>query len=162
MVPRSNMPKYAFLADTPLDTSLTVRKMKALKFPYRQADLDKLKGKTEMDAMIAYLQKIGNDIPWREAAQVAVVGELKNPYQDNLAVLPEAKKLFEENCAQCHGKNLQGQVGPSLWDVDKPDALVFKTIYGGVPAAGMPAFGETLGRERIWKLVTFIKTHHRR
>lgn len=74
MVPRSNMPKYAFL-QRPLDTSLTERKMKALGFPYTRADIDALKGKSEMDAMVAYLQKLGSDIPWRKAAQAAVVGE---------------------------------------------------------------------------------------
>jgi len=161
MVPRSNMPKYAFLEE-PLDTSLTERKMKALHFPYTQAEIEALQGKSELDAIVAYMQKIGNDIPWRQAARAEVVGELKNPYQDNLGVLPEAKKLYQEHCAQCHGKELQGEVGPPLLDLDKPDALIFKTIYGGVPAAGMPSFGGSLGQERIWKLVTFVKSQHRK
>jgi cytochrome c oxidase cbb3-type subunit II len=160
MVPRSNMPKYAFL-DEPLDTSLTERKMKVLHFPYTQAELDGLKGKTEMDAMVAYLQKLGNDIPWRKAAATVVVGELKNPYQDNMGVLPEGKKVYQENCAQCHGPELKGEVGPSLIDMDKPDAEVFSTIYSGNSAAGMPAFGDTLGKDRIWKTVTFIKSVHK-
>ena len=91
MVPRSNMPRYDFL-QRPLDTSLTERKMKTLKFPYTQDQIAQLSGKTEMDAMVAYLQKLGNDIPWRKAARAEVVGELKNPYQDNMAVLPDLLK----------------------------------------------------------------------
>jgi cytochrome c oxidase cbb3-type subunit II len=161
MVPRSNMPAYDYL-NKPLDTSISERKMKALKFPYTQEDLLELKGKSEMDAMIAYLQKLGNDIPWRKAAQAVVVGELKNPFQDNLSVLPEAKALYLQHCAQCHGKDLQGDVGPALQDLEKPDAQVFTTIYSGATDAGMPSFGDSLGKERVWKLVTFIKSQHRR
>ena len=157
MVPASNMPRYDFL-QRPLDTSLTERKMKALKFPYTPADLAQLSGKSELDAMVAYLQKLGNDIPWRKAARAEVLGELKNPYRDNLSVLPEAKLLYQKNCAQCHGQELKGEVGPPLTDLDKPDAQLFTTVYGGSPAAGMPAFNDTLGKERIWKLVTFLKS----
>ena len=160
MVPRSNMPKYRFM-ERPLDTSLTERKMKALKFPYSRADLDALKGKTELDAMVAYTQKLGNDIPWRKAARAEVLGELDNPFQDDMSVLPEGKKLYEQHCAQCHGKDLKGEVGPGLVDLDRPDAKVFATIYSGTPDKGMPAFGDTLGKERTWKLVTYIKSVHR-
>ncbi len=77
MAPHSNMPRYAFLSQ-PLDSNLTERKMKALHFPYTAADLAALKGKSEMDALVAYLQKVGNDIPRRKKAQAAVDGNLKN------------------------------------------------------------------------------------
>jgi cytochrome c oxidase cbb3-type subunit 2 len=160
MVPRSNMPKYGFLRQS-LDSSITERKMKALGFPYSQADLAQLSGKTEMDALVAYMQKLGNDIPWRQAARSQVLGELKNPFQDNIAVLPEAKKLYQQHCAQCHGKDLKGEVGPALYDIDKPDPDVFRIIYSGSPAAGMPAYGDTLGQERTWKLVTYLKSQQR-
>jgi cytochrome c oxidase cbb3-type subunit II len=161
MVPRSNMPKYAFLA-RPLDTSLTERKMKVLGFPYTPAELAAVQGKTEMDALVAYLQKLGNDIPWRKATRTALVGELANPYQDYKAILPEGKAIYDKECAQCHGASLKGDMGPSLVDIDKPDAEVFKTVYGGIPDGGMPAFGETLGKDRVWKVVTFLKHHQGR
>lgn len=160
MVPRSNMPKYAFL-DKALDTSLSEKKMKTLGFAYTQADIEALKGKSEMDAMVAYLQKLGNDIPWRKAAKTELVGELKNPFLDDVKVLPEGKDIYAKNCAQCHGGDLKGGVGPSLADIDKPDADLFKMVYGGSSAAGMPAFGDTLGKERTWKVVTFLKLNQR-
>ncbi len=160
MVPRSNMPKYAFLKQ-PLDTSLTEKKMAALKFPFTQADIAAVKGKSELDALVAYMQKLGNDIPWRKAAQAAVVGELKNPFADNKTILPEGKSLYEQNCGQCHGAELKGDVGPPLADLDKPDAAVFKSIYSGITDNGMPAFGDSLGKDRVWKIVTFIKSHQR-
>lgn len=158
MVPRSNMPKYAFLKK-PLDSRLTEKKMKALGFPYTQADLAALQGKTEMDAMVAYMQKLGNDIPWRKASQVTVTGDMKNPYQDDKTVIPEGKALYDKECAQCHGADLKGGVGPALADIDKPDAEVFKSIYAGIESGGMPAYGESLGKDRVWKVTTFIKYH---
>lgn len=161
MVPRSNMPSYEFLTQ-PLDSKHTERKMKALKFPYTQADLDALAGKSELDAMVAYMQKLGNDIPWRKTGRSEVLGEMDNPFQDNMSVLPEAKELYLQHCAQCHGKDLKGDVGPSLEDLDQPQIDIFRVIYSGSPDTGMPAYGDSLGKERIWKLVTYLKTIHRR
>jgi cytochrome c oxidase cbb3-type subunit 2 len=156
MVPRSNMPGYAFL-NRPLDSSLSERKMKALKFPYTQADLDALSGKTEMDAMVAYLQKLGNDIPWRKAATVAVVGDLTNPLKDLAAAVKEGKEIYGQACAQCHGAALEGGIGPELKGTSLAEADLFKAIFSGITAGGMPAFGDSLGAEKVWKLVTFIK-----
>ncbi len=157
MVPRSNMPKYAFLS-RPLDTSLTERKMKALGFPYAPADLDAVKGKSEMDAMVAYLQKLGNDIPWRTANRTTVVGDVKNPFAGDKSVLPEGKTIYAKECAQCHGADLKGDVGPSLVDLKLTDADTFKIVFSGSPAAGMPGFGDTLGKDRSWKVVTYLKS----
>lgn len=156
MVPRSNMPKYAFLKK-PLDTSLTERKMKTLKFPYTPDDLATLKGKTEMDALVAYLQKLGSDIPWRKTAKTEVVGDLTNPFKDPKAVTKEGKEIYEKECAQCHGKELKGDIGPELEGTTLSDADLFKITFSGNTSTGMPAFGESLGKEKVWKVVTFIK-----
>ena len=157
MVPKSNMPKYAFLQQ-PLDSSLTERKMKALGFPYGKADIDALKGKSELDALVAYMQKLGNDIPWRKATQTVVSADLKNPLQGNAAALAEGKAIYEKDCAQCHGKDLKGDIGPGLVGLKQGDADLFKSIYSGLIAGGMPAFGDQLGKDRIWKVVTFIQS----
>ena len=155
MVPKTNMPRYAFLKQ-PLDSTLSEKKMKALKFPYTQADLDLLKGKSEMDAMVAYLQKLGNDIPWRKAASTTVTGNVKNPYTADAATIAEGQGIYEQNCAACHGSKLEGGVGPALTALHKPESEIFKIIYSGVQTAGMPSFGDNLGTERIWKLTTFL------
>ena len=155
MVPGSNMPRYPFLQQA-LATTHTERKLKALGFPYTPAELAALKGKTELDAMVAYLQKLGSDIPWRKAAQTAAVGELKNPFAPESAVLAEGKAIYAQNCAQCHGTDLKGGIGPALTDTAKPEADLFKVIFGGSPGSGMPAFGETLGKDKVWKVVTYL------
>ncbi len=66
VVPESNMPGFPWLAENTLDGSLTGAKMKALRavgVPYTDEDIagaaDAVKGKTEMDALIAYLQSLG-------------------------------------------------------------------------------------------------------
>ena len=156
MVPRSNMPKYAFLQQ-PLDTTLSERKMKALGFPYASTDLAALKGKTELDAMVAYLQKLGSDIAWRKAAQTVTVGELKSLFTPDAAVIAEGKAIYAQNCAQCHGSDLLGGIGPALADNPQADDTLFKVIFGGTPGSGMPAFGDTLGKDKVWKVVTYLK-----
>jgi cytochrome c oxidase cbb3-type subunit 2 len=66
VVPESNMPAYVWLSRTPLDGKDLAAKMKALRavgVPYTDADIDgalqAVKGKTEQDAVIAYLQGLG-------------------------------------------------------------------------------------------------------
>ncbi len=66
VVPESNMPGFPWLAKTPVDGSLTGRKMRALRVvgvPYTDADIAgaaaAVAGKSEQDALIAYLQHLG-------------------------------------------------------------------------------------------------------
>ena len=68
LVPESNMPAYPWL-DTPLDAAIIPKKMQALRTmgaPYSDADiagaLEEVKGKSELDALIAYLQVLGTAI----------------------------------------------------------------------------------------------------
>lgn len=69
VVPESNMPSFPWLEDNVLDGSETAAKMRAMKtlgVPYSDEDIngaaDAVKGKTEMDALIAYLQGLGTTI----------------------------------------------------------------------------------------------------
>ena len=66
LVPESNMPAYAWLATTPADADAVPAKMRALRrlgVPYSDTDIsggvDAVKGKTELEALIAYLQGLG-------------------------------------------------------------------------------------------------------
>jgi len=66
LVPDSNMPSYPWLAETPVDGGLVARKMRALKLlgdPYTDEQIAAapaaVEGKTELDALIAYLQNLG-------------------------------------------------------------------------------------------------------
>jgi cytochrome c oxidase cbb3-type subunit 2 len=69
VVPESIMPGYPWLAETALSTDLIQRKMETLRMlgaPYTDEEIanapKELEGKTEMDAVIAYLQDLGIQI----------------------------------------------------------------------------------------------------
>ena len=66
VVPESNMPTYAWLADRKVDANLTpdkLRLMRRLGVPYSEEDITQasaaVNGKSEMEALIAYLQGLG-------------------------------------------------------------------------------------------------------
>lgn len=72
VVPESNMPGYPWFEENGIDGELLANKMEALRVlgtPYTDADIsgapDAVKGKTEMDAMIAYLQVLGTALSSR-------------------------------------------------------------------------------------------------
>ncbi len=73
LVPESVMPNYPFLAEAMIDDSLTERKMRAMAtvgVPYTEQDFSgavaAVKGKTEMDALVAYLQVLGTMVKFQE------------------------------------------------------------------------------------------------
>jgi len=91
------------------------------------------------------------------------------------------KTLYVDNCAACHGANLEGQPdwrstkedgtlpapphddSGHTWHHD--DQLLFKyTKLGGVGIAppgfksGMPGFGETMSDTEIWSVLSYIKS----
>jgi len=69
LVPESNMPSYPWLADATLDGEQTGNKiaaMRTLGVPYTDDDITSaaamVNGKTELDALIAYLQYLGTAV----------------------------------------------------------------------------------------------------
>ncbi|MCW5624994.1 MAG: cbb3-type cytochrome c oxidase subunit II, partial [Burkholderiales bacterium] len=66
VVPESNMPAYPWLARTPAgaaDIQIKMRALRRVGVPYTDEEVagatEQLKGKTEQDALIAYLQGLG-------------------------------------------------------------------------------------------------------
>ncbi len=69
VVPESNMPGYPFLATARADDGTIVRKLEALRalgHPYTDEEIaqapQELAGKSELDALIAYLQSLGTSV----------------------------------------------------------------------------------------------------
>ena len=69
VVPESNMLRFPWLADGKVDGALTVKKMEALRrigVPYTDADIAgaaaAVEGKSELDALVAYLQGLGTNL----------------------------------------------------------------------------------------------------
>lgn len=70
VVPESNMPNFPWLAQNALDGEVTAKRMRALQTlgdPYTDAEIkaapEELLGKTELDAVVAYLQALGKNAP---------------------------------------------------------------------------------------------------
>ncbi len=91
----------------------------------------------------------------------ASAAQMKNPYAGNAQAAAGGKKLYGQNCAQCHGKNLQG-IGPAP-PLDtasvknaKPGEL-FWFITNGKLTAGMPSWSG-LPKQQRWQLVTFLQS----
>ena len=69
VVPESKMPAYPWLVENKLDGKDTAKKLEVMRVmgvPYTDDDIagasDSVKGKTEMDAVVAYLQVLGTSI----------------------------------------------------------------------------------------------------
>jgi len=69
VVPESNMPRYPWLAQATVDGDLVAKKMRVLRIegvPYTDAEIAgaaaAVAGKTELDALVAYLQGLGTNV----------------------------------------------------------------------------------------------------
>jgi cytochrome c oxidase cbb3-type subunit 2 len=69
LVPESNMPAYTWLADAAIDPASMPARLKAMQrlgVPYTDAEVagsaGAVQGRTEMDALVAYLQSLGTHI----------------------------------------------------------------------------------------------------
>ena len=69
LVPESNMPAYTWLAQAPADAERIETKMKVMRMvgvPYSDDEIAKggegVKGRTELDALVAYLQVLGTAV----------------------------------------------------------------------------------------------------
>ena len=104
--------------------------------------------------------------PWivpEEAKRVA------NPLKPSQANLPEAQRLFEDKCAECHGDGGRGDGSQAKMYDPKPSDLTdaahmnsvsdgelfYKVSEGHRP---MPAFKKRLTDEQRWQLVLFLRS----
>lgn len=91
----------------------------------------------------------------RRAPQIA------NPFAGDGAAVREGERLYREmNCAECHRYGGTGGMGPSLvdgeWLFGDTPVDRFMSVHGG-RSRGMPAYGELLPDESIWKIVAYIE-----
>jgi cytochrome c oxidase cbb3-type subunit 2 len=176
---KSNMPRYGFLADAKLDPAEVERHMRAMKtlhpeITWAKADIDALAGKTEMDAMVAYMQVLGTAVE-RKRETVEVALDAPNPHAGDAGLLAKGGEIYAASCASCHGGDAKGDMGPSLVDDvflggqgDLGDGAYYKVIAVGTePGAfaegrnmegGMPPFASDLKADEIWSVVAWIRS----
>jgi len=95
-----------------------------------------------------------------------------NPLKPTSENIAEGKRLYEQNCAACHGAKGLGD-GPAGKSLNPPaadiaatvqmpmasDAYLYWTIAeGGAPlGTAMPPYKSVLKEEQIWKLITYLR-----
>ncbi len=92
-----------------------------------------------------------------------------NPVQATDANMIEGVKLYEQNCAVCHGspQNPVSEIGRGLYPrapqfmKDPPDdmseGMIFQITKRGVARTGMPAWSKNMSDTEIWKMTAFLK-----
>ncbi len=99
-------------------------------------------------------------------AESTLASQIHNPDHSNQAgvavSVAEGKRLFVAlNCADCHGFDAKGNMGPNLtdkyWRYGGTPAAIFKSIFAGRPK-GMPAWGAALPARDIWQIVAYIQS----
>ena len=180
MFPETNMPAYAFLAKSKLDPADVEAHMKALDLPYTKDEISALGSRTDMDALVAYIQVIGASVKKAAAPAEAIAGTVKethfpNPLAGNPQAIVRGQELYTKNCASCHGANAKGDIGPSLVDDeffyqkgDLPDDDYFEVTNNGtsegysedgrVGKGGMPGFKDSLSKDDIWSIVAYLRS----
>ncbi len=77
------------------------------------------------------------------------------------ADLAEGKRLYNAQCALCHGIDGSGGYGPSLLRATfaraADDAGLFTLVRVGIPGV-MPGFGDANGPRRSWQLAAFVRS----
>lgn len=85
----------------------------------------------------------------------------RNPFAENPQAAAAGHKLFEENCASCHGVDEQGKKDRPSLHTDRvrnatPGELHWLLTNGSLKN-GMPNWSKLPDPQR-WQLVTFLKT----
>jgi cytochrome c oxidase cbb3-type subunit 2 len=175
---QSNMPKYGWLKNSSLSPSAMEARMKVNGFPYTSEEITELGSRTELDALVAYMQVIGTAVKRAApaAAQAGPAGhEPENPFRNDPKAIALGKVIYDQNCAMCHGNKGEGGIGPSLVDDmflyakgDLPDDDYYEIIHNGTEQGkveegrsmkgGMPPYGGQLDKDKIWQTVAYIRS----
>jgi mono/diheme cytochrome c family protein len=107
----------------------------------------------EIDAIVAFIRA------WEDHPPVELPPEVQVASQDTVSL--DADQIFADLCAQCHGPNGEGGLGPSFqspqFQATRSDEQLFNTINVGHPATSMIGWGDILSAEQIQSLVQLIR-----
>jgi mono/diheme cytochrome c family protein len=84
-----------------------------------------------------------------------------NPYKGDEDARRAGQKLFQRECASCHGRDAQGgERAPALASPalrQAPPGAIFWVLRNGALWHGMPSFSH-LPEQQRWQIVTYLKT----
>lgn len=101
---------------------------------------------------------LGKETQAEKARLAAAPTPTENPHERDPKAIAEGMTIYREHCAGCHGETLKGDTGPDLtahFRYGETDDRKFESIAAGRPN-GMPAYGEQLGRDRVWKVLAYV------
>jgi mono/diheme cytochrome c family protein len=106
----------------------------------------------QLRAVVSFIRAWEADPPTELPAAVAEVP----------AASASGDEVFASLCAQCHGSDGSGGIGPALddpqWQAAMSDDQIFSEINEGHPATSMIAWGEILNAGQITELVSHIRS----
>jgi len=126
---------------------------------------------TQLLAFAVWLLGIGGlgaarPVAWQEEA-----AKLANPVASSPSSIAAGKKLFDAQCASCHGPMGQGDgkggqmlkpppsdLTDATWKHGSSDGEVFVVIRDGSAKTGMRPYGSRLAVTDLWNLVNYIRT----
>lgn len=106
-------------------------------------------------------------MPALDAAVDRRAPEAQNPLQPTDANLIAGMKVYQPNCASCHGDigHSHAQLADALYPrapqfvedaPDMPENQNFYIIKHGIRLSGMPAWKQTLSEQEMWEVTTFL------
>lgn len=106
-------------------------------------------------------------MPSLDAAVGRRAPEVKNPIEPTVANLTAGMKVYQTNCASCHGDihHLHGILADSFYPrapqfvedaADMPENQNFYIIQHGIRLSGMPAWKQSLSDQQMWQVTTFL------
>lgn len=118
------------------------------------------------DIPISGLEK-ATAMPALDAAVDRRAPEVKNPIAPTDANLIAGMKLYQTNCAVCHGDihYPHGKLADSFYPrapqfvedpADMPENQNFYIIQHGVRLSGMPAWNKIFNDQQMWQVTTFL------
>ena len=106
-------------------------------------------------------------MPSLDAAVDRRAPEVQNPVQPTDANLIAGMKVYQANCASCHGDihHPHGMLADALYPrapqfvedtADMPENQNFYIIQHGIRLSGMPAWKQVLNEQEMWQVTAFL------
>src|SRR5579871_365445 len=98
---------------------------------------------------------------WLALAQSERPEEQVDPMLGNQQAIAACQRLYNQDCAVCHGASAQGDRGPSLvsgrLQHGNADGEILLSIRNGVRGTEMPPFAQ-LSTDQIWQIIAFVRS----
>ena len=85
----------------------------------------------------------------------AIAGQ--KPPMAQSSLVATGRSLYLESCADCHGKDGTGRIGPTLHHLGDPDAKIAASIKNGFKGQ-MPGFKDKYSETQISALVAYTQS----